>query len=559
MQPNGSLLWRVAMDTLKRKYDPTKVKDRVEAALYNLGLGALLIAFLFALAIGLVALTFGLDAMRPWAQGSWTKLKNTVGKYITEADLGDVSNTIVDHPLEALAFLILLRITLDFVVAVFLAWRRHAFEATHSSSEFRTFMFDELKTLFSDTLFAEKEKSKVPMAPIPLTKVNVTLPPDIQHEALPTGWSRIWKFLCHPMIESIPTRHWLLKRDTVRWPNRIGFAASKIKKSSSEIDAVTGLSKEGLEIDVVTCRYREDLDTAYSLGYSYYVWFRRKQSNIFRWLGKPAYLQRFESKVQVHRNAKHKIDRDDLPRFLNLIFEGEGQIRTQLGVQALVIFNDYADGGSKDLPKWKVLLQKRSDDVASSPNHFQFVPSGGFESHQTYDGRAFDKFTQALLQHECVLERGLLREFAEEVIGVNEFMENESLDPDDIYREPGIKALRDLYKDNFDGKKGDRAALFTLGISLSLIGFKPEISYLLLIDHPDYFVRHRLRRSEGEAHMIFTWELSKLSELLTSTEHPMVDSSVTMLRLFLDEEHEGYREMLGFKPDSALRDIVGLS
>jgi hypothetical protein len=547
MQRKGSLLWRVAMDTLKRKYDPRKVKDRVEAGLYSLGLWALL-AFLFALVIGLVALPFGLGEMRPWAKCLWNKLKNEVGNVTAKSGLGDISKAIeaiVDHPLEALVFLFLFRITLGFLLSVILAWRRHAFEATHSSSEFRTFMFEELKTLFEESLFARKQLDKVPMAPIPVKKIKVTLPRDIQHQAFPRGWKRVWNYLCHPMIESMPLRHWHLKRDTVRWPDRIGFAASKIKGDYSEID-------------VVTCRYREDLDTAYSLGYSYYVWFSRTQSTIFRWLGKPAYLVRFESKVKEQRNAKEKIGHDDLPNFLNQVFVGDGQIRTQLGVQALVIFNDYSDSGSEDAPVWKVLLQKRSDDVASSPNHFQFVPSGGFESHQTYEGDAFDKFTQALLQHECVLERGLLREFAEEIIGVSEFMENESLDPDDIYREPGIKALRDLFKEDFKSKKGKRAALFTLGLSLSLIGLKAEVSYLLLIDHPDYFVRHRLRRSEGEAHMIFTWELSKLSELLTSTEHPMVDSSITMLRLFLDDMHLGYRELLGFKPDAELRGIVGL-
>jgi hypothetical protein len=59
--------------------------------------------------------------------------------------------------------------------------------------------------------------------------------------------------------------------------------------------------------------------------------------------------------------------------------------------------------------------------------------------------------------------------------------------------------------------------------------------------------------------MIFTWELSKLSELLTSMEHPMVDSSITMLRLFLDDKHGDYRKLLNFTPDDELLKIVGLS
>lgn len=539
MKGANLLLWRVAKDTLKRKYDPAKIKERVESALYSMGLWLLLL-FLFFLLPALVVFVFGPSEI-------FNRALQFIRGFNDYSPGTEIERLVVEHPLEALVFLLLLYIATGFLLSVFLAWRRHLYEATHSSSEFRQFLQIELK-FFEKSLFVRKSGEFVPMAPIPLKQIEV-IPPEggFAHEVLPTG-GRLRSFIRHPMIESVPIRHWLLRRDTVRWPDRIGFAASTIDKTFSTIT-------------VTTCRYREDLDTAYSMGYAYYLWFNRKNSFLLRWLGKPAYLSRFEGKARKYVEDNSIIGREGLPDFLNHIFAGEEKIRTQLGVQALVIFNDYSDGGSKEKPIWKVLLQKRSDDVASSPNHFQFVPSGGFESHQSYDGGEFDSFTRALLQHECVLERGLLREFAEEIIGVSEFMDNESLDPDDIYREPGIKFLRDLKKGNFEESSAiqlGRAGLFPLGVSLSLIGFKAEISYLLLIDHPDYFVRHRLRRSEGEAHMIFTWELSALGKLVTSKEHPIVDSSIAMLRLFLDEKHANYRKLLDFQPDDDLLKVVGL-
>jgi hypothetical protein len=516
---NADLLAKATGESIRAQYPKERLKEQARKTALLLGvilLGPLALALLVlgaANAFGfeywsarrIVMGTAGFFMHPPaWSsEGHWAF--RTAGVLVSHA------------PLAVSAFLAAVA-AWHLLCAIFWALIRHHFERTFTTPAFQSFVREALGKHFGPTLVGTPDRRQfLSIAPIRLRSREGPAVDWVDHAYRP------WTHAEDRRSRWLLKMHRALKRPTIKYPNRIGFAATRV-------DAGYGQMK------VQTCKYQEDQDSAYRLGFEYYLWFllcrASRTGHRTPVLARcPVHLKALLTDIGDWKKSHCEgplIEHHELGALLNdKIFEKH--VRTQLGVQALVVFRDYQDLDAARRPRWKVVLQKRSPDVSSSPNHLQFIPSGGFESHQQLHGDSIDSFTESLLAREVDLKRALLREFAEEVLGVDEFMANENYDPAEIMREPGIRSLKRAFDNG-------TANLQCLGIAMSLIGFKGEVSYVLWIDHPTYFVRHRLKRSEGEARVIFTWPLAELDELVSSNEHPLVDASRTLLHMAVHDD-----------------------
>lgn len=553
------LIWQVASDTMRRSYSPKTIKDGIE----KISFGAALL-----LALGLIGLVIGsllhgsspfsnLTSITGWMKFIATSIVGALANLIDPAAETEVTHLLIDDPVKATTYLVVFGFAFSFLISLIFGVLRWTFERRYASLKFRNFLYDLYRSYFESNLLLRYKNRFILMAAIPLNIPKNQLMPDGTHSdmhsllvipdgtlsegatihpALPESFlPRLWQRLSTwDLWHAWAVWHWLTKRATVKAPSRIGYAAVSLDWTRPNTKS---------SITVVPCTYRNDLDSAYTLGYAHVAWYRR--SRYLPLFGKswvPSPVKRLRKLLDQATECQNKpLTHETLPRFLEeqvfRLRDGERHlgIRSQLGVQAVVIFNDYADGGSTEHPSWKIILQRRSKTVASSPEHFQFIPSGGFESHQTFHGKPFDSVLANTLTRECSLERGLLREFAEEVLGISEFASNEILDPDDVYREPAINRLRTLInagKTRSQEKPEAWAELHMLGVALSMIGFKPEISFALIIDCKEFFISQRLRRAETEAQGIITWPLDHLAELVAGRQ-AFVDSSYALIKLLV--------------------------
>lgn len=137
------------------------------------------------------------------------------------------------------------------------------------------------------------------------------------------------------------------------------------------------------------------------------------------------------------------------------------------GVQIFVIFKAHDDN------RYKVLVIKRSEDVAAKPGYFQFIPSGGFEIFQNYD----DEF---ILRNNFSVKLALFRELVEEAYGEEDYVHNEKGVPEEnILIHPKVGSLIEMIE--------KKEAFFEfLGSTVDLVTLRHELSFILRIDNINF-------------------------------------------------------------------------
>jgi hypothetical protein len=205
-----------------------------------------------------------------------------------------------------------------------------------------------------------------------------------------------------------------------------------------------------------------------------------------------------------------------------------------ISVQALVIYKDYKDPNNV---MWKAIVAQRQKNVAIKPELWQIQPAGGFEVY----GHEDDDLDIQLRQGFDV-RAALFREYAEEIYDIEELsFRSDGRDSGSILSEPHISHLIELIHAN-------KASMDFLGIITDLTILRQELSFLIVIDDPEYS-RHPILGS-SEAKNIFSLSMAELKT--TFSTQNVHSSSAGLLQLAIESDR---LRTLGISSSLADRDL----
>ena len=298
---------------------------------------------------------------------------------------------------------------------------------------------------------------------------------------------------------------------TVKRPKMKGFATKEIVLEDGKVVA----------INARTTNYEQNLVTAHILEWELFKRYdRKKQIN-----------DDILSELTL-RSAYHG---DQLPQAAIL---KPANAYPLISVQALVIYKDYKD---PDNVLWKAIVAQRQKDVAIKPGLWQIHPAGGFEVYGNED----DDLTLQLRQGFDV-RTALFREYAEEIYGIDEFsFRGDGRDSGSILSEQHISHLIRLIH-------AGNASMDFLGIVTDLTVLRHELSFLIVIDDPEYS-QYQIRGS-SEAKCIFSLGMADLKA--TFSTHPVHSSSAGLLQLAIETDR---LKMLGISEELEGEDLGALT
>ncbi|WP_426880955.1 hypothetical protein [Sutcliffiella horikoshii] len=191
---------------------------------------------------------------------------------------------------------------------------------------------------------------------------------------------------------------------------------------------------------------------------------------------------------------------------------------------------------------YKVLLVKRSEDVAIKPNYWQLIPAGGFEIFET------DKTTASyIIKSNFNVEHALYRELLEEAFNGEDYECKKSSDGKQlIENHPDIIQLTDWLN------KGE-AHLHFLGNVLDLVSLRSELSFLLVVDNPSF--SEKIFKHNHESQDLQTIQVNELPEMLE--DELLYPSSAGLLHLAMKSELFKERNLLQTTP-KVEREEVGV-
>ncbi len=234
--------------------------------------------------------------------------------------------------------------------------------------------------------------------------------------------------------------------DTVKRPLLKGYMLSSFKLNDND---------HLISVSAHVGTYEQNIYSSHILEYELYKYYINKKHDI-QHLTPEQILSYLPLRKLVHKNRSQK----------DILVNGDDR-SSLLGVQALVMFKDHED------LKYKVFVIKRSDDVASKPGYYQFIPSGGFEIWQNDDN-------DDILKNNFSVRHAIFRELIEEVFGEEEFVDNKVGMPEsNILNHPKVQFILNLIF-----KK--QASFQFLGSCVDLVGLRHELSFILRIDDPEF-------------------------------------------------------------------------
>ncbi len=182
---------------------------------------------------------------------------------------------------------------------------------------------------------------------------------------------------------------------------------------------------------------------------------------------KGAKVKNLESRLEVNLPFRKKIESS----VDNPLINGSNRCAV-ISFSTLIVF--------KRKREYYTLINKRSPDVAVSPNMYHVVPAGMFEAENTFDN--WD------------LESNIMREILEEVYDDRSHMNpGERIFPEYIGLHHPIPKIREMLSNG-------SAELCVTGICVDLLNLRPEICTILFADNEDFFKLKEIK---------FNWEYAK--------------------------------------------------
>lgn len=249
-------------------------------------------------------------------------------------------------------------------------------------------------------------------------------------------------------------KYYRLIKSTIRYPKRMGYMLDELV-----------FDREHWHIKAYVGNYENNLKTSHIMEYELYRMYKKCQNKC--------------DKID-NMTRKEVLDRLPIRRTIHQQFENESDIlisgkhrSSLLGVQLFVMVKNY--NGSYD-----VLRIRRSSNVAAKANYLQFIPSGGFEAINDCDDfdSQWDNYS---------ISKVLFRELLEECFGIDEDDNNLSgnnVSPERIYYNVHVKELVKMLEPGAVEPK--KAQMELLGTTMSLVGLRHELSFVLKIEDMDF-------------------------------------------------------------------------
>lgn len=172
-----------------------------------------------------------------------------------------------------------------------------------------------------------------------------------------------------------------------------------------------------------------------------------------------------------------------------IFFQGDGR-ESLIGVQIFVLLKNHSDS-------YDCLRMRRSEKVSAKAGYLQFIPSGGFEAFNA------DRSRDAQWTNYS-LNKVLFREMTEECFGTPDSSRNDKFIPESVYTH------KDIYKILEMLDKADGIEYEFLGITESLVGLRPELSFILKIDSEELI--NDIVANEESSSSISLIEIKKLED-----------------------------------------------
>jgi len=252
-------------------------------------------------------------------------------------------------------------------------------------------------------------------------------------------------------------KYYRLVGSTIKYPNRLGYMLE---------DIVTGVGEDDWYLTSYCGNYISNLKTSHILEYELYLlYMKNKRQGLKVEDGKREdILKKLPIRNEIHKYFTETAKEKEC----KVLLSGRGRA-SLLGVQIFVMVKNHSG-------KYDTLRIRRSENVAAKPGFLQFIPSGGFEAMNDctdYDAQ-WDNYS---------ITRAVFREMLEECFGQDEDDKKavgNNVSPNKIYSNPYVKEIMKRISDPEDG-----TTMQLLGSSMSLVGLRHELSFVLKIDDPE--------------------------------------------------------------------------
>ena len=257
-------------------------------------------------------------------------------------------------------------------------------------------------------------------------------------------------------LDGFQQKYYNIMSANIKKPNLIGFELEQyLLNESNEIT--------GFEANV--CQYKHTVTSSHILEYEMYILYC-KNKQIMNKNGKEI-LKALTYRNKIHEGQTNR----------EVVLKGKNR-HSLLSVQMMVICYD------DKLDDYRVVIYKRSEDVAIKPNYWHIVPAGGFEIFEKEDMK-----NSHIIEENFDVQLALFRELLEELFNGKDFEDNEVGNDRNyiIYQHPVIVELENLLKEK-------RAHLDFLGNVTDLTTLRAELSFILVVDDP-HFIKNKLQKN----------------------------------------------------------------
>lgn len=172
----------------------------------------------------------------------------------------------------------------------------------------------------------------------------------------------------------------------------------------------------------------------------------------------------------------------------------------------------------------------RTENVATFPGYFSFVPSGGYELYELESNQ-----NESVIQENFSVIGALYREYIEELFGDKAF--GQPTGDDDLNRLYKNSKIRDIQK----GVRSGTHKFEFLGVDFDLITLRQTLAFVLRIDDEDFFYNNDIKKNEENIYVKFS-PLKTLEDYISKNQIPtMVETAATYALL---KENHLYKEIV---------------
>ena len=277
-----------------------------------------------------------------------------------------------------------------------------------------------------------------------------------------------------------------------------------------------GYTSNGFELDengkiksiISTPRtYRETVYTCHVLQYELWSVYNKLEGK------RPATLEDLPMRKAIHEGKSN----------IEVIMSGCNRSALNDVNIAIIDYNDRIE-------EYTIATAIRADTVATFPNYFGFVPSGGFELYELETNQS-----DTVIRENFSVIGALFREYVEEIFGDSEF--EKATGDDDLnrlYRNGRIRNLR-------AGVKNGTYKFEFLGVDFDLITLRQTLAFVLRIDDENFFYDSRIKKNSENVFIRFE-PLRTLESRITDESLPVMTETAATYNLL--KNHRIYKEIV---------------